>query len=246
MYSNAFIFRYAGIMVIIAAALLSTAAVLLKPFQEKNMAIEKMGEIMASAKITGVETEKTIAKFNQVVVESLVVDQDGNVVESLTDGNMEEGEAFKIKLKEQLYKKKNGEPYQLPIYVIEADGSKVYIFPLLGNGLWGNLYGNFAIEDDFNTVYGVTFSHDKETPGLGAEISQQFFKDQFSGKQIFDKSGKFASIKVVKGGAATLPADQQIHGVDAISGGTITCVGVDDMITDVLEAYLPYLEKQRK
>ena len=43
-----------------------------------------------------------------------------------------------------------------------------------------------------------------------------------------------------------MPADQQIHGVDAISGGTITSVGVDDMITNVLEAYLPYLEKQRK
>lgn len=246
MYSNAFVLRYAGIMVVIAATLLSTAAVLLKPFQEKNMAIEKMGEIMVSAKITGVKTEETIAKFNQVVVESLVVDQDGNVVESITDGNMEEGTAFKLSLKEQLYKKSKNEPYQLPVYVIEKDGSKIYVFPMLGNGLWGNLYGNFAIEDNFSTVYGVTFSHDKETPGLGAEISEKFFRDQFPGKQIFDQDGNFVSIKVVKGGAATMPADQQIHGVDAISGGTITSVGVDEMITDVLEAYLPYLEKQRK
>lgn len=246
MYSNAFIFRYAGIMVVIAATLLSTAAVVLKPFQEKNMAIEKMGEIMVSAKITGVKTEETIAKFNEVVVESLVVDQDGNVVESITDGNMEEGTAFKIKLKDQLYKKSKNEPYQLPVYVIEKDGSNVYVFPMLGNGLWGNLYGNFALEDDLSTVYGVTFSHDKETPGLGAEISEKFFSDQFPGKQIFNQDGSFASIKVVKGGAATMPADQQIHGVDAISGGTITSVGVDEMITDVLEAYLPYLEKQRK
>ena len=246
MYSNAYIFRYAGIMVIVAAAMLSLAAMLLKPFQEKNMAIEKMGQIMASANITGIETEQTITKFNQVVTEAIVVDQDGNVVESISEGNLEEGTAFKIKLKEQLYNKKNDTPYQLPIYVIESDEGKVYVMPLLGSGLWGNLYGNIAIKDDFNTVYGVTFSHDKETPGLGAEISEKFFMDQFPGKQIFNPGGQFTSIKVVKGGAATMPADQQIHGVDGISGGTITSVGVDEMIYDVLEAYLPYLEKQRK
>lgn len=246
MYSNAYIFRYAGIMVIIAAALLSSAAMLLKPFQEKNMAIEKMGDIMTSAKITGISTDETIAKFNEVVLEALVVDQDGNVVEATTEGNIEEGRAFKLNLKEQLYKQSTGLPYELPIYVIQKEVGKVYVFPMLGNGLWGNLYGNFALKEDFNTIYGVTFSHDKETPGLGAEISEKFFQVQFEGKQIFTTSGEFASVKVVKGGAATMPADQQIHGVDAISGGTITSVGVDEMITDVLEAYLPYLEKQRK
>jgi len=246
MYSNAYIFRYAGIMVVIAAALLSTAAMLLKPFQEKNMAIEKMGEIMASAGIPHVAPDKAIALFNKKVVESLVVDQDGNVVESVTDGEMEEASAFSISLKDQLYRKANGQPFEMPIYVIENEGQRVYILPMLGNGLWGNLYGNFALKDDFNTVFGVTFSHDKETPGLGAEIAEQPFKDQFVGKKIFDDQGNFTSIHVVKGGAKTLPAAQQIHGVDAVSGGTITSVGVDEMIKNVLEAYLPYIEKQRK
>jgi Na+-transporting NADH:ubiquinone oxidoreductase subunit C len=233
-------------MVVVAASLLSLAAMLLKPFQEKNMAIEKMGQIMASANITDVSTEETISVFNKVVKETMVVDQDGNVVESLTEGNFEEGTAFKIKLKEQLYNKKQNADYQMPIYVIEVEGENVYVFPMLGSGLWGNIYGNIAIKQDFNTIYGVTFSHDKETPGLGAEISEGFFMDQFPGKEIFDANGNFTSIKVVKGGAATLPANQQIHGVDGISGGTITSVGVDEMIYDVLNAYLPYLEKQRK
>ena len=117
---------------------------------------------------------------------------------------------------------------------------------MLGAGLWGNLYGNLALKGDFNTIYGVTFSHDKETPGLGAEITESFFRDQFVSKQIFNPNGTFTSVNVVKGGAKTLPQAEQIHGVDAISGGTITSVGVDDMIKDVLEAYLPYIEKQRK
>ena len=102
MYSNGYIFRYAAIMVIVAAALLSTAAMLLKPFQERNMAIEKMGGILSSAKIEGVEKEETIIKFNEYVTESIVVDKEGNVVESLIDGNKEDGAAFKLNMKKQL------------------------------------------------------------------------------------------------------------------------------------------------
>jgi len=245
MYSNIYIFKYASIMVIVAAAVLSAAATFLKPFQEKNMAIEKMGDILSSAKIDDVTTEEMIPVFNDYVIEMLVIDQDGNVVQSVTDKHKEEGDGFSIKLKDQLYNKSRGESYQLPLYVIDKNGENIYVFPMLGNGLWGNVYGNMALKSDFNTIYGVTFSHDKETPGLGAEITEPFFKDQFLDKKIFDDKGNLVSIKVVKGGAATLPSSEQIHGVDAISGGTITSVGVDEMIKNVLEAYLPYIEKQR-
>lgn len=245
MYTNGYIFRYAAIMVIIAAAVLSTAAMLLKPFQEKNVAIEKMGGILTSANIEGIETENTIKMFNQYVVEELVVDQDGNVVESFTDNNKETAKAFGLDLKTQLYKKSKGENFELPIYIIEKGGEKTYVFPLRGTGLWGPVWGNMALASDFNTVKGVTFDHKGETPGLGAEITSHAFEVQFIGKKIFDKNGNFTSIKVVKGGAQTLPADQQIHGVDAISGGTITSNGVNDMIKNVLESYLPYIEKEK-
>lgn len=245
MYSNGYIFRYAAIMVIIAAALLSTAAMLLKPFQERNMAIEKMGGILSSAKIEGVEKEETIIKFNEYVTESIVVDQDGNVVESLTDGNKEDGAAFKLNMKKQLYQKSKGMDFELPIYKINKDGEIIYIFPLLGTGLWGPLWGNIALSDDLNTIVGVTFDHKGETPGLGSEITTDDFTNQFMGKKIFDDNNQFTSILVKKGGVKTLPQDQQIHGVDAISGGTITSNGVNDMLNDVLESYLPYIEKQK-
>jgi Na+-transporting NADH:ubiquinone oxidoreductase subunit C len=102
------------------------------------------------------------------------------------------------------------------------------------------------LKDDFNTVAGATFSHKAETPGLGAEIDQLFFQEQFIGKKIFDENGNFSSIQVVKGGAKMLPASQQIHGVDAISGGTITSNGVTDMLRDNLESYVAYFKKQTK
>jgi len=245
MYSNGYIFRYAAIMVIIAAALLSTAAMLLKPFQERNMAIEKMGGILSSAKIEGVEKEETINKFNEFVTEAIVVDQNGSVVESLTDGSKENGAAFKLNMKEQLYRKSQGEDFELPIYKVDNNGKVVYIFPLLGTGLWGPVWGNIALGDDLNTIVGVTFGHKAETPGLGAEITTDDFTEQFIGKQIFDSNNEFTSVMVVKGGVKILPQNQQIHGVDAISGGTITSNSVNDMLKDVLESYLPYIEKQK-
>ena len=96
---------------------------------------------------------------------------------------------------------------------------------------------------DFQNVVGVVFDHKSETPGLGAEITTPRFRDQFKGKTIFS-GGEFVSIDVVKGGVANLASDLQKHSVDAISGGTITSNGVNNMIENVLGSYLPYIEKQ--
>ncbi len=135
--------------------------------------------------------------------------------------------------------------FELPIYKVNKDGEIIYIFPLLGTGLWGPIWGNIALSDDLNTIVGVTFDHKGETPGLGSEIITDDFTNQFIGKKIFDDNNQFTSIIVKKGGVKTLAQDQQIHGVDAISGGTITCNGVNDMLKDVIESYLPYIEKQK-
>ena len=245
MYSNSYIFRYAAIMVIIAAAVLSTAAMLLKPFQEKNIAIDKMGGILTSANIPDVNSKNAIKLFNEYVTEEIVINQDGDVVDSYKGDEMDKAKAFSIDMKKELYNKSKGLPFELPVYVIEKEGKKLYVVPLRGVGLWGPIWGNIAFADDMNTVVGATFDHKGETPGLGAEITTALFEDQFIGKTIFDKKGNFTSIEVVKGGVTKLPADQQIHGVDAISGGTITSNGVSDMIKNVLESYLPYFQKNR-
>lgn len=245
MYTNGYIFRYAGIMVIIAAAVLSTAAMLLKPFQERNVAIDKMGGILASAKIPDVTSENAIGLFDKYIKEEIVINQNGDVVDSYSGDKKDEAKAFSLDMKKELYKKSQGEPYELPLYIISKDNKTMYVIPVRGVGLWGPIWGNIALSDDLNTVVGATFDHKGETPGLGAEITADFFTDQFVGKTIFDDNGKFVSIMVVKGGITKLPVNQQIHGVDAISGGTITSNGVSDMINNVLESYVPYLQKNR-
>ena len=129
----------------------------------------------------------------------------------------------------------------LTIYLYEKDGQKGYVIPTTGNGLWGKVYANVALADDLNTITGITFSHDSETPGLGAEITSEAFCKQFIGKKILNDEGKVVSVAVVK---HATPGDP--HEVDAISGGTMTSNGVSAMLIDELSRYQDYITSQRK
>lgn len=241
--SNTYIFIYASVMVIIVAAVLSTAATLLKDKQLQNVKNEKMQAITASANIesTAANAEEI---YNQYITEEWIINQNGEITDLYKSGSFEKGNrrAFDVNLKTELYKKSKGEEFMSPMFVCNVDSNTYYIIPLLGKGLWGPVWGNIAVESDFNTVKGVVFDHKGETPGLGAEIIFPMFTDPFIGKKIFDENGNFTSIMVVKGGAARLPENLQIHGVDAISGGTITSVSVNDMLFDCLENYVPYIK----
>ena len=130
----------------------------------------------------------------------------------------------------------------MPLYISNIDGSEKYIIPLRGTGLWGPIWGYISLDNDMNTVYGAVFDHKAETPGLGAEINRDFFEKPFNGKRIFDLEGDFVSIAVVKGGAK----ENDYHGVDGISGGTITSDGVTAMLKERLDKYLPYFENKMK
>ncbi len=244
MQSNFYIFRYASVMVIVVAAILSSAAMLLKPYQEKNKAIDKMKGILTSANIEAT-SENAIQLYKDNITEEIVINNKGEIVESKKKGEVEPGKslAFSLDLKKELYKKGRGEDFNIPLMVAETNGKKIFIIPLLGTGLWGPVWGNIAVKDNFSTVVGVTFGHKAETPGLGAEIDTKIFQAQFVGKELF-RDGKFQSISVVKGGIGTMPNDMQIHGVDAISGGTITSVGVSDMLANCLENYVPFINKR--
>jgi Na+-transporting NADH:ubiquinone oxidoreductase subunit C len=230
-------------MVIIVAAVLSSAAMFLKPYQERNEAIEKMKGILASAKIDAT-TENTIELYEKNVNEEIVINNVGDIVSIYKNGNFESGEirAFNLDLKKELYKKSKGLEFNIPLLVSELNGEKIYIIPLRGTGLWGPIWGNIAVQDNFSTVIGVTFGHKGETPGLGAEIDTKDFQSQFVGKEIFE-DGKFQSISVVKGGIVNLPENMKIHGVDAISGGTITSNAVTEMLANCLENYVPFITK---
>lgn len=243
MFSNRYIFIYSTVMVIIVAVLLSLTAVLLQPRQEKNMTIANIQGILASLNIDAT-TENAGQLYQQYVTTELAIDRDGKIASLYRNGKLEEGEVrpFDIDLKKALYDKKMGNPFLSPLFIAEIEGDTFYIVPVRGTGLWGPLYGNIAFGPGFNEIVGAGFSHDKETPGLGAEISTKEFSAQFIGKKIFDEAGNFVSVEVVKGGISSQAPDQRIHGVDAISGGTITSNGVTVMLKNCLENYVAYIQ----
>jgi Na+-transporting NADH:ubiquinone oxidoreductase subunit C len=243
MFSNRYIFIYSAVMVIIVAALLSSTAIYLQPRQQKNMTIATIQSILAAVNIeaTAADAEEQYRKYIKM---EIAVDQDGRVISLFRNGKLEQGEMrpFDIDLKQELFKKSEKRPFLSPLFIADIDGKTLYIVPLRGVGLWGPLYGDIAFAPDFNEIVGARFSHDKETPGLGAEISTTEFSDQFVGKRIFDETGSFRSVRVVKGGVSVMVPALQIHGVDAISGGTITSNGVSEMMKNCLENYLPYIK----
>ena len=225
---NSYTFSFAAIMVIVVAALLSYAAIGLKPFQDRNIELEKKQNILSSVGVN-VDRETAEDKYSIYIKSELVLNNKGNEIE---------GTAFDVDLGKEIKKEKDKQ--KLPLFISEIEGSKRYIIPLRGKGLWGPIWGFIALEDDFNKVYGAVFDHKGETPGLGAEINTSIFQDPFAGKTIFEGE-EFTSISVVKGGVD----EDDMHAVDGISGGTITSDGVSDMLLERLQMYLPYFNKMK-
>lgn len=229
-FSNKYIFVFSAIMVIAVATLLSLAATLLQPAQEKNLEIEKKKSMLESINVPATR-ENTEELYDKFIRESFVVNSKGEPVEGV--------DAFTVVLRNE--QKKPLEEQYLPVFrATPDDGEKIIILPVEGKGLWGPIYGYISLKSDLNTIYGVTFDHKGETPGLGAEINTTQFESMFRGKQLFE-DGNFVSIEVRKGGAD--PND--IHGVDAISGGTITSKGLQMMIFDCIRKYNDYFLKNR-
>ena len=221
---NSYTFLFATAMVVVVAASLSFAATNLKPFQDTNVEQEKMQSILSSIQIQ-VERSEAPEAYGTYITEAIVL-QKGEAI----DGQ----DAFAIDLAKEI--RKSDEERVSPLYIADKEGETYYIIPLQGNGLWGPIWGYVSLKQDINTVYGATFDHKAETPGLGAEINTPVFEEQFKGKRMLDSNLTFVGIDVRKGNASTE------YEVDGISGGTITSDGVEAMIIDCVKEYVPFLK----
>ncbi len=254
-YSSFYIFRFALFMVVIVATGLSLAFAVLKPFQEANRRTEKIQSLLKAAGIDASVKDAEAVYDAHLISEMMLNPKTGEAVSIyLPDGTFTLGDkrAFDQDMKKLLNARKafmegkTRESPQIPLFLIRDNkGDTLYIIPVQGRGLWGPIWGNIALGTDLNTIRGATFDHKGETPGLGAEINQQFFMDSFKGKRLLDEQGNFTSVKVVKGGVSVLPESSRIHGVDAISGGTITSSGVTEMLFECLKYYEPFFKKSQ-
>lgn len=69
-------------------------------------------------------------------------------------------------------------------YEISNDSgrTKAYAFIQAGPGLWGEIEAVTAFTPDFSTFAGVDFIKQNETPGLGARITELWFREQLRGR----------------------------------------------------------------
>ena len=240
---NGYTVIFAVLMVVVVGSLLAFVASGLKPMIDENVRFEKQQNILyamgvndneGDSDVSFVPTTEVEEAFSKYITQQLVVDG--------TEAS-EKDNAYLIEVQKELVKVKNGESGELPLLVGEKDGETYYIIPMYGKGLWDAIWGYISVDNNM-IVKGVFFDHAGETPGLGANINQRFFMDDFKGESIMDGS-TYEGIEVAKGNNDPLNNDKDDNQVDALAGATITGNGVTAMIKESIKLYKPYLQTIR-
>tara|TARA_R110002072_G_scaffold110377_3_gene238161 strand:+ start:1060 stop:1773 length:714 start_codon:yes stop_codon:yes gene_type:complete len=231
-------------MVLIVGALLAFLASSLKPNIDENKRIEKQQNILYAMGVnendessaTFVSTTVAGDEFKKYIKKQLIIE--GTNI-------FEDNQAYLIDVKKEKSKAKEGGVRRLPLFVGEKDGKTFYVAPIRGKGLWDAIWGYVAMDENM-VVQGAYFDHKGETPGLGANIKQRYFMDDFIGEHLLDASGNFKGITVAKGNNDAINSDKEDHEVDAIAGATITGDGVSAMIKSDLRLYVSYFKTLKK
>ncbi|MCD2260320.1 Na(+)-translocating NADH-quinone reductase subunit C [Psychroserpens luteolus] len=242
---NSYTVIFAIAMVLVVGALLAYLASSLKPTITENERLEKQQNILYAMGINEnegtsanfVSTDDAPELFDKYIKQQLVVDYNGQATEN--------DQAYLIDVKKEQAKAKDGGVRQLPLFVGEDEkGKKYYIAPIRGKGLWDAIWAYVAMDENM-IVQGAYFDHKGETPGLGANIKQRFFMDDFIGEHLMS-NGTFKGINVAKGNADPKNNDKTDNEVDAIAGATITGDGVSAMIRKDLKLYVPYFKNLKQ
>lgn len=231
--SNGYIVFYSAMLTIGCGGLLAFASQALKPLQDANIELERKANVLST--VMTLEEGADVTKLYESRIRELVIDFSGNLVDKkAVDVNV--GVEYKKKPEERL----------LPVYefISATDPEKVdnAVIPVFGFGLWNTIAGFVALEADFNTIKGVSYSHVGETPGLGARIATAEIQDRYKGKQIFQGSS-LVSVIMQKGEGMDYSNDP--HKIDGMSGATLTGKGVNNMLKEYFSCYQKYLEKNK-
>lgn len=240
---NSYTILFAVIMVLVVGSLLAGVAQGLSPRIAENQRFEKQQNILyamgvdkneGTSDVTFIPANEVEPIFHKYITHQLVIQGD-KVTE---DPN---AYLIDIKKEEELAKADPKYKRRLPLFVGEKDGEKLYIIPMRGKGLWDAIWGFVAVDTDF-IVHGVYFDHAGETPGLGANIKERYFMDDFQGENIMN-GDVFKGIDVAKGNNDPVNKRKDDNRVDALAGATITGNGVTAMIKKDVGLYIPYLKK---
>lgn len=236
---NTYTLLFAIGLVIIVGTLLAAIDASLKDKIRVNKTLEKQQNILYAIginenegnSVSFIAAEKAEEEFNKYITKQVYIE--GNDV-------VEDDKAYLIDVKkEKALAKDPNYKRKLPLFIAEKDGRNLYVAPIRGKGLWDAIWAYVSIDEDM-IIRGIYFDHKAETPGLGANIKQRFFMDDFIGESLLDNEGNFKGVTVSKTNLDPKNEDKYDNEVDAIAGSTITGDGVTAMIRSDLSLYQPY------
>lgn len=236
---NTYTLLFAIGLVVIVGTLLAAIDASLKDKIRVNKTLEKQQNILYAIginenegnSVSFIAAEKAEEEFNKYITKQVYIE--GNDV-------VEDDKAYLIDVKkEKALAKDPNYKRKLPLFIAEKDGRNLYVAPIRGKGLWDAIWAYVSIDEDM-IIRGIYFDHKAETPGLGANIKQRFFMDDFIGESLLDNEGNFKGVTVSKTNLDPKNEDKYDNEVDAIAGSTITGDGVTAMIRSDLSLYQPY------
>ncbi len=236
---NSYTLLFAICLVVVVGTLLAAVDSSLKEKIRINKTLEKQQNILYAIginendgnSVSFISAEKADQEFNKYVINQIYI-QGQSIIE--------DDKAYLIDVKkEKSLSKDPNYKRRLPLFIAEKDGKNLYVAPIRGKGLWDAIWAYVSMDENM-VIRGIYFDHKAETPGLGANIKQRFFMDDFIGEALLDSEGKFKGINVSKTNLDPKNEDKYDHEVDAIAGSTITGDGVTAMIRSDLSLYQSY------
>ena len=240
---NTYTLLFAIGLVVIVGTLLAAIDSSLKDKIRINKTLEKQQNILYAIginenegnSVSFIAADKAEQEFNKYITKQIYIQG---------DSIFEDNEAYLIDVKKQKALAKDpSHKRKLPLFIAQKNGINLYVAPIRGKGLWDAIWAYVSIDENM-VIRGIYFDHKAETPGLGANIKQRFFMDDFIGESLLDNEGNFKGVTVSKTNLDPKNEDKYDHEVDAIAGSTITGDGVTAMIRSDLSLYQSYFKSE--
>ncbi|MDO5650707.1 MAG: Na(+)-translocating NADH-quinone reductase subunit C [Moraxella sp.] len=238
--SNITTLAVALVLCLVCSVMVSAVAVGLKPKQVENAKLDQSKNILIAA---GLATEDTtnseVAQLSADFKPQIIQLKEGRfaTAEELAEAGITDvatynadAAAKRAGLGNELSEdpaRVGHTPVYAKVYIKDAADGKpeLVVLPVKGYGLWGTIYGFLVLENDMNTIKGVSFYQHKETAGLGSRITEPQWRGLWEGRPMYDDKGEII-FGVVKNGSHKPNPNY----IDGISGATLTGRGVNNFI----------------
>lgn len=223
---------------VVCSFFVSASVVLLRPIQLNNKLLERSGNVLS---LTGllpddqeVGDDELLELFKSLdarVVDIDEVDLDTGLdpytfdsKKAVTDPEL----SVAIPSGEDIASLGRRSRYKTIYLVWRDDELKRIVLPVRGAGMWSMLYGYIALESDFNTIAGMLFYEQNETPGLGDQIVKPHWQAKWVGKKLYENTDEV--LFHISEGPVEAGASGAEYEVDALTGATVTANAVTALI----------------